>query len=1091
MNKTIIAFALCVCCKAWGQVDPQVDIVTGSPIVSIPLYTIGDNELKIPLSLDYIGEAIPISTTGGWIGHNWKLSVEYLVGRTVRGVPDDYVSTDGTRKGWLRGDMGTRIKNYTFSDDNNSATCADELANWNFLNSFANQDTEPDMFTVSLPGLSFNFYFDEDKNYHVVPYQDVNISYTTDPTTGKITSFTILDDKGVKYICQDVETVTRNTLPSGLETNYLNRLFVLEGGTYNYTWKITKVESPISGFIDFVYDDLVIENNKAPFKDRFNVDVKMRNPWASSFSVATYGYPLIKQKVLKQVSSRTHKVEFESYTAYNFAYTLLKGIKISETHYELGVIKSFALDHYTVDYVEGEEAYFGSRSFLKSITENVTSTFKPKHTFEYHGADAMGYPRMTVFDDALHKDDWGFYSVDPTAGLLKKVQFPMGAYTAFFYEPHTYVDPATTTTQSGAGVRIRKTIVHDGINTAADRITTYEYMNSGGATSGKLLYRPGHNESVVLANKLSINGNTYLNAKYSEIQALVNNGTIPGPVDAYFQFKYDDDMAIFESTATPNAVLYERVTMKRQLQGASRYEFNLPAMVGDNATQDGEWQPSSVRIARPSTGTSICYEKGGIPTGVGQFPYPSNVNYGYARPTLKKVSDLDEAGNVVRTEEYEYQRLYANAGLRKIRAIRFEELPTYFNNGSGYTTNKMFLYGGYYINTDVKTVLKSKTEYLFNSVSSPGISKVMSCFYESPNHKSISRTEETNSGGVVRIARFKYVTDFAVGTSTDASTAALKKLVTDHRTSIVVESTLSQKMGSDAERFLEGTVYTYKDFWGRTYPAQQFTLKSATGLTDFVPSGIQTSSGAPIFQFDQRYYRLTQSFLSYDGWGNLEELAGRDRVVNSVVWGYNGTAAVATIKNATSNEVAFSDFETDVRTGLSLEGAPWDYTIGRTGQRALNLPPAGAGARLVKQMIANNKSTRYIFSCWIKALSAGSLALKFPNGTSQWIPTVQLPYDASGTWKYYRVVVNTTAISAATFGVEISSSGGLTIDDICFYPNQSEITYSTYNFPFGKVSETDAAGLAKYYTYDEWGRIKVVKDHDQNVISKFDYLIRP
>lgn len=73
------------------QSDLGVDHYTGSVNFTIPLYTIKDGDLEIPINLRYDGSGIRISQEASNVGLGWSLNVGGAITRTIRGnLPDEY-----------------------------------------------------------------------------------------------------------------------------------------------------------------------------------------------------------------------------------------------------------------------------------------------------------------------------------------------------------------------------------------------------------------------------------------------------------------------------------------------------------------------------------------------------------------------------------------------------------------------------------------------------------------------------------------------------------------------------------------------------------------------------------------------------------------------------------------------------------------------------------------------------------------------------------------------------------------------------------------------------------------------------------------
>ncbi|PVD49321.1 hypothetical protein DC498_25630 [Terrimonas sp.] len=61
------------------------------------------------------------------------------------------------------------------------------------------------------------------------------------------------------------------------------------------------------------------------------------------------------------------------------------------------------------------------------------------------------------------------------------------------------------------------------------------------------------------------------------------------------------------------------------------------------------------------------------------------------------------------------------------------------------------------------------------------------------------------------------------------------------------------------------------------------------------------------------------------------------------------------------------------------------------------------------------------------------------------------------------------------------------IDDVRIFPNDALMTSYTYEPLIGMTSQTDAVGKSITYEYDSFGRLKTIRDQDNNVLKTMDY----
>jgi YD repeat-containing protein len=1096
MKKLLVAFCLCAGNAVMAQ-DHSVDLATGTLNVNIPLYIVQDGDLSFPVGLSYTGNGVRITDYDGWLGHNWSISTDASVSREIRGIPDDYLGVAGstdTRKGWLHGDMGSRIKDHTFTTDGSTATCSDEVNDYAFLNTFGYyEDTEPDMFNVNVPGLSFQFYFDENKVPQVVPYKDVVIAKSMDVTTHQVTSFTITDNNGVRYIFAAAEKIFEDVAGNGEFYKVRWAKYSDRAWEFTVAWKLTQILSPTYGTIDFIYENKVEGDSLAGLRAHrtFQYPLKIGNDYiydpGPTLPGPTYTFSRgFTAKELSKIVTPSTEVEF-------LTNMKLANINVYEKrHGSRTRVKYYSFNYWNTGYYDygNPEIVLGYRNFLSGVMEGIPSeSFHNLYTFEYNGMNE-NYTVALPYSDSNKKDEWNFYRDDSNnapltlqetyqAGTLKKINRLLGSYTVFFYSVNEYRDGLTV--KRGAGIRLRKSISHDGISSVGDVIKEYTYAGADGQPGGKLMYKSQKPFSVVHVHPVLYINSTTRPTRYRDIQQLITAGTVPGPIEKYFTVSSDQDLSMPEKFQG-SAVGYEMVIVKQKDRGKSIHEFDIPAGYYETSANSNEWEASRVDIARPSTGTSACYDAGSIPTGFGVYPFPPNPNYDYSRGLLKKVTDYGENNVKVREATYEYQSLYGGTGIRKIYGLALEELPTYYYT-TVYNDAKMFLYNKYAIFTDVSKVLKKQTETIYQSADLLKKNEtVTEYFFGTGNHREVSKILRKNSDHVETTTWFKYVKDYMpIQTPGNAATAALSKLLLAHRTKTVVESYAL----SGSNTYVRASLTLFQEISGKVYPAGTYTFQSPDGITAFTPSSMQTEGSTSTFQFDQTRYTLTGTLLTVDAYGHVAEAIGRDRQAISTIWGYNGTQPILSLGNARLQEIGYSDFETPNACDFTIWASP-TYSAGRTGAKGLNIP-VGSTYKLVRNIV-NNASQQYIFSAWINASTAGNLTITLKTGTTV-VGTYNLAYTiTNGIFKYFSMNIPPPS---GTFTIEVTSSVAISADDIAIYPTQSSFKAYTYSFPFGKASETDSRGGCLYYSYDTQGRLKAVFDRDRNVVEKYDYQTRP
>ena len=194
---------------------------------------------------------------------------------------------------------------------------------------------------------------------------------------------------------------------------------------------------------------------------------------------------------------------------------------------------------------------------------------------------------------------------------------------------------------------------------------------------------------------------------------------------------------------------------------------------------------------------------------------------------------------------------------------------------------------------------------------------------------------------------------------------------------------------------------------------------------------------------------------------------------------------VAVFDNAGIGEIAYENFEPHyLETNFTYSVNPDMNSFvlqPRSGNYAFNITADNVLYRSITKL-ASRKF--YIFSLWMNTSVSGNINISL-GGTQAAV----LPYPSTGgQWKYYQVKVPVVNLPD-NFTLSFQCSSAALIDDIIFYP--ADATVSSFGYDkdsFLKTSSTNTNGIAEYYQYDGYLRLKNVLDQDKNIVLKKTYI---
>jgi hypothetical protein len=475
--------------------DIPVGYYTGTADVSVPIYTIKEGSVEIPITLRYHGSGIKVDDQATWVGLGWDLSPEGSITQEIRGKEDDDDVNLGTaceanvmnlfqqRYNFIGGKTYMFLPQWGRSTAPNSClfqiiSDPDPGPPWYntyeesycIVDRLRNGYGQPDIYHYSFNGQSGKFYIHPATKEIVVTEKKDQVYFKI--VNGDLTATTL---DGTVYTFGVMETV--------------------EGGVrYDYTgktFKLTSIQLLNGSTITFTYTDHYYE-------ERNYYGTAEVNNFMPRYPVEEeYSYNHHYKKTLTRITSRDAIIDFNLSDREDinlYADNNMKKLSSIDITSRLTnkKIKTFKFIHsyfpYTTDAVQTDATInanpgaFGKRLKLDSLKEigyndaGVQVATKPTWNFEYDmrytmpmkvsfAKDFWGYyngsnngtllPNLDYFD-YFNEPDYktinqpmsypytggNRYTDTALAGayMLKKIKYPTGGFTEFEYEANTFTN---------------------------------------------------------------------------------------------------------------------------------------------------------------------------------------------------------------------------------------------------------------------------------------------------------------------------------------------------------------------------------------------------------------------------------------------------------------------------------------------------------------------------------------------------------------------------------------------------------------------------------------------------------------------------
>lgn len=998
--------------------------------------------------------------------------------------------------------------------------------NWK-LSRRALTDREQDVFIYNFNGVTGQFVIGRDGNVQLINDSKIKIEKTTADMTNatpynirtRINSFTITDASGMLYKFSAYELANVMVTASSSEGPDNFQMITASGNPIpKYTiqkWVLTEIKNPITlEKITFGYEDYIVDQTT----DR--TPSYQFTEGQSSESVEVYYQR--SRGILKRLSNIVlpdgHKVEFFYSNTERIDllgdYPLTK-IKISYNNsdinsyvFQYGYFLKKEIKNYT-DVISQTDKRF-ARLCLTSFQKTGAKVPESPYTFTYYTGSETTDPKDIVPPlDCMAQDHWGFYNktsrVDndvaypakevlkdlmlnsstyrqplPGAaqlGLLKDIQNPFGGKLTYEYEQNDSKDVDNPTiTRVAGGVRVSKATVSDGINTSNNVVTTYSYKLSDGTTSGwgyesptyldrrqirvwKASSLDGYDENGVLIYdvttalaKLVVKeiAKQAIKIAFKAVAESAGIAAAPQPVIAIFIIitggLIDRLFVLFDPTDYVWSDSYNFYPHEKQNPigiNYSRVELRNTSITSGSGKSVQEFSaPANVRAEIPGIA----------------MPYSSKQRFAgwkYGLPT--KTFIYNEAGTLLKETTNTYS-VIANTNVTdnhkssKVQIVQPESSGCW---AATYAIPITDFSWEFYYPIIGRTELTGITEKEYSASGTLSQKDVINT-YNSDFLLGTSTT--TRSNGDQIIIKNYYPDDY------DDISPAITDMKTFRMYAVPVSTETWLKKPNNDEFLIDATINEYvKLSDGQIKLSNIYKLESKEPVAK-ATVGYQVSSSlvrsSSLFK--------VQSTTGYNALGNPVQVSSPGGDISSKIFDYNDRFVTASVLNAGSEDIAFSSFEAVNSGGVVSQQTTtgsWVIFPGSTiaTDRSLTGKYSFSG-RLDKTV---THTGNYTVTIW--GHSWGNVTVNGQTGTA--LANV-------GDWRLFEwKLVNVSTITVLADNV----------DEVRLCPTNAKMVTFTYNPAIGKTSECDESNRIVFYEYDDFGRLRMVRDENGNIVKMYEY----
>ncbi len=441
------------------SVTNPVNLNTGVVNVQVPLFSIQEGGLSLPVYLSYQTSGIKLHDIATWVGLGWNLSAGGKVTRVVKKRPDE---TGFCKSSSPDGAAAAVLSSWT-------EKAYDSRENGDF-------DSEPDVFFYEFPGAAGMFVVDPDGNAHTIPYSNIKIEWVDK------SYFSITDANGIVYkfgqnVKEEATVITIFDEERVVKPSYVS------------TWYLESITGVMYETITLAYEegDTYEFSN---YDEKYSVEVSCTIPSKPTISKEEKEtleiVTRIKPQYLKNISWRGGRLEFTSSNERADIRNTRRLNSIKYFAYDGSFIKSTNFSYYNAsssnDRLMLSEIYdstsvggrFVSKFTYESSSLGSRNSKDYDHWGYYNGAgnqtnrpDINYLPSIHAAIPGAKRSPVLYYT---KAETLKRVYNNLGGYTEYDYELNDAVVGGSLVTIGGLRIKSIKEV-----STSKDSLVTKYY----------------------------------------------------------------------------------------------------------------------------------------------------------------------------------------------------------------------------------------------------------------------------------------------------------------------------------------------------------------------------------------------------------------------------------------------------------------------------------------------------------------------------------------------------------------------------------------------------------------------------------------